>query len=1379
MRAIKRASLDSAKPDHEDFKQGRCELDTRADTICAGHNFRPISHTGMTCEVSGFHKSFDSLSNVPVAQVATAYVHPDTNETFILIVNEALYFGSTMDHSLINPNQIRAFGIALSDDPYDKSRPFGIDHEDVFIPFSTQGSTVFFDTFVPSDQDMERCRHIVLTSDMDWDPSTVQLGGNRPYGNELEISEVNRACGPHPLSETDIILSQISTTLNQHDFAERLVASVIIEHKQAFQQRENARDHKQIKAVMTNQRHSSYTPERVSRVFGIGLNKAKTTLAVTTQKGIRHSLNPLNKRYRVDHLDLHRTYLKGQWYIDHMTAKKKSINGNTGAWLYTNGHFTASYPTESRSDVSFTLNTFCDDVGTPKRLKSDRAPELVGRNTPFLKLARKRHIDLTYAEPERVNQIHKVDLEMRELKKRCRSKMIHTNAPKRVWDFALVHTAKLMQFVPRPTLNNRTGYEEVTGTTPDISEFLDFDFWDLVWYWPAKHPSLDANDRKLGRWAGVAHRIGSDMCYWIIPESGVPVTDTTVQHVTRDDLHDPSISTQVEAFNAALTQRLDDSNFDNPDVAHFHLTDETDHLLYTTQVDPAYGDNTPTDEDYGDTMLPDSRPEDDDIDSYDKYIGAEIIIDGDKRATVKRRMTDFDGRPLGTANRNPMLDTRQYEIEYDDGTTDAYFANVIAENLYSQVDDEGRQHLVISEISDHRKNATALSVADGFTISSNGNKVPKKTTQGWELLIEWKDGTSDWIALRDVKDANPVELAEYAVANKIDHEPAFNWWVDWTLKKRNRIINKVKPKYWRTSHKYGIRLPKNMEEALRLDEANGNHFWEDAVKKEMGKVKVAYRTHEAHTPEEVRKRLAPELTGYQEITCHLIFDVKMDFTRKARFVANGAKTEAPASITYSSVVSRDSVKLAFLIAALNDLDILACDIGNAYLNAPCREKIWFKAGRECGADMGKVMIITRALYGLKSSGASWRAMLSKSILEMGFQSSIVDPDVYLRRNNKPEGEPYYELLLVYVDDIMCVSHDPRKVMERIGNTYEIKDGEIGPPKIYLGAGTEPFQLPNGKTAWSMVSKQYVLAAVETVKNLLLEDGRELKPPSAKKAHKGPLPPTYKPELDVSRELGPDKVQRYQQIIGILRWAIELGRVDILHEVSIMSQYQANPREGHLEALYLIVHFLSNNPMKRIVFDPSTPLTNEEDFFGDADWTEFYGDIEEEDPPNMPEPLGHPVQITMFVDANHANNVVTRRSHTGIFIFVQNAMIIPYSKRQNTVESATFGSELVAMRTGKDLIVALRIKIKMFGCPLAGPANVYCDNLGVVKNTSIPESTLSKKHNSINYHVIRSAVASGIMRVAKEDGETNLADALTKLMPYSRKKALLDAIHYDY
>jgi hypothetical protein len=92
-------------------------------------------------------------------------------------------------------------------------------------------------------------------------------------------------------------------------------------------------------------------------------------------------------------------------------------------------------------------------------------------------------------------------------------------------------------------------------------------------------------------------------------------------------------------------------------------------------------------------------------------------------------------------------------------------------------------------------------------------------------------------------------------------------------------------------------------------------------------------------------------------------------------------TETPASLTYSSVVSRDSVRIAFLIAALNDLDILSCDISNAYLNAPCREKIWFVAGHEFGSRQGQVVKVVRALYGLKSSGAAWRNYLQQSILE--------------------------------------------------------------------------------------------------------------------------------------------------------------------------------------------------------------------------------------------------------------------------------------------------------------------------------------------------------------------------------------------------------------
>ena len=284
-------------------------------------------------------------------------------------------------------------------------------------------------------------------------------------------------------------------------------------------------------------------------------------------------------------------------------------------------------------------------------------------------------------------------------------------------------------------------------------------------------------------------------------------------------------------------------------------------------------------------------------------------------------------------------------------------------------------------------------------------------------------------------------------------------------------------------------------------------------------------------------------------------------------------------------------------------------------------------------------------------------------------------------------------------------------------------------------------------------------AIKVVETMFTEDGEGY---VLKSNAKNPLPTSYKPEVDVTDELGPDLVSRYLQLVGIARWAIELGRIDICHDIALLSQYQAAPRIGHLEALYHVFANLKKHAdMGRVGFDPKTPPINEKIFQTNADWKDFYGDVEEELPAKMPEPRGHAVSMSAFVDANHAGNVVTRRSHTGIIIFLQNAPILWYSKRQNTVESATFGSEFVALRVCKDLIVSMRYKLRMFGVPIDGPANVFCDNRGVVKNASVPESTLQKKHNAINYHAVREAAAAGILRVGKEDGETNFADLLTK------------------
>ena len=139
-------------------------------------------------------------------------------------------------------------------------------------------------------------------------------------------------------------------------------------------------------------------------------------------------------------------------------------------------------------------------------------------------------------------------------------------------------------------------------------------------------------------------------------------------------------------------------------------------------------------------------------------------------------------------------------------------------------------------------------MADGYETGPNGQLKPKKTTVGWEICVEFVDGSSDWIPLKDIKDSNPIELAEYAVANRIDQEPAFKWWASHALRKRNRVINNVKPKYRKTTHKFKVRVPKNMKEAIQLDEANGNTLWQDSIKKETSKASVAYKAEEGYTP---------------------------------------------------------------------------------------------------------------------------------------------------------------------------------------------------------------------------------------------------------------------------------------------------------------------------------------------------------------------------------------------------------------------------------------------------------------------------------------------------------------------------------------------------
>jgi len=1057
--------------------------------------------------------------------------------------------------------------------------------------------------------------------------------------------------------------------------------------------------------------------------------------------------------------------LLGKFATDTLWATTKSLNGNVATQVYTHKcGFASSYPLMAAKgdDIGYSLTDFMHEYGSPQHLTFDGAQAQKGPNTLFMKNIRRAEIQYHISAPRKPNE-NPAEGGIREIKKRMYRIMMKKHVPRRLWDYGIkwvCETGNLTVSSSRYA-KGRTPLEIITGETPDITQYLDFGFYDWVTF--KQNAGVGAGE--LGRWLGISHKTGPLMSYWVIPISGIPISVTTVQRLTNLEQRTTEWQRRCNEYTTKIEAKLTLESALLPNISseidqRYILDLETETPEFLEDFNRVINDTLVKHEEDADNAIPwkEERMEN------DPYITMEMGLprgeDGElHRARVKRRRLDDEGQPLGHANNNPLLDSRQYEVEYLDGTTETLTANIIAENLLAQVDEEGHQQMMFEEILDHRQLNTAVPKDQGFYTNPQGIQRRIRTTKGWQVCVQWKDGSTDWIELKDFKASYPVELAEYAVVNKIEDEPAFAWWVPYTLKKRDRIISKMKTKYMQTTYKYGIKIPKNVEDAYKIDAENGNTMWTDSIIEEMQNVRVAFELCEGNPH---------DLVGYQEVRCRIIFAIKLgeNFRRKSRYVAGGHTTDAPSSITYSSVVSRDSVRICLLLAALNGIEILCGDIQNAYLTAPNREKIWCWAGPEFGPDAGKPFIIVRALYGLKSAGAAFRAFLAEKLDDMGFRPSEADPDVWMRPSVKPDGEEYYEYLLVYVDDILALSMEPQAIMDDIGNQFKFKGNKTVPPETYLGARLEKKPL-NGNNCWTMSSVDYVKAAVAEVVNKLAKENKQLVLKAVT-----PMTSDYAPELDGSPELNADDTQYYQELIGILRWATEIGRVDIVVEVSIMSQFQAMPREGHLKEVLHMFAFLKRKPKLTLYFDPMEPNldismfeTNSEDF------KEHYRDAKEELPWRMPKPRGRPVSTTAFMDASHAANKKTRRSHTGYLIFINRAPIFWYSKRQHTVESSSFSAEFIAMRACIEQIQSLRFKLRMFGVPIQGETKVFCDNEAVVKNSSKFESSLNKKHNSIAYHITRYAVAAKIAVIGWISGVENLADAFTKRLSAAKRDYL--------
>ena len=204
------------------------------------------------------------------------------------------------------------------------------------------------------------------------------------------------------------------------------------------------------------------------------------------------------------------------------------------------------------------------------------------------------------------------------------------------------------------------------------------------------------------------------------------------------------------------------------------------------------------------------------------------------------------------------------------------------------------------------------------------------------------------------------------------------------------------------------------------------------------------------------------------------------------------------------------------------------------------------------------------------------------------------------------------------------------------------------------------------------------------------------------------------------------------MVGCMNWLVMLGRYDIQYTTNSLARYMMAPREGHMNAMKRLFNYIHGYPKVAIKYDPAMPewIVPDENPY---DWEPQYGKVVEETPPGMPVPLGRPVRTGGFFDSDHAGCLETRRSTAASILYVNKTPVMFYSKRQATVESSAWSSEIVAARLVGEQAIDLRYRLRMLGVQVIGPTVLFGDNQGVMYNISQPHSTLKKRHQAVAYH----------------------------------------------
>jgi hypothetical protein len=385
------------------------EMDTHADASVLGPNFDIPHYTSRECDVSPYTEVYESVKAVPIVSGATAWTDERTGLTYILVVNKALWMPDTVTSSLINPNQLRAYGITVQDNPFAGAMYISNEGEEdaVSISMFAVGTNISINTRTPTQEELDSCQHIILTSDTEWEPNDVKFP---------QVGAVLRDASMDMESDTGEIYNVIG-------FSQRLIASCRVQSAAVV------RDLPITPTFQTEERRSKVTPEQLADHWIIGLDTARQTLKCTTHCFRRSALLPLSRRYKADRM-YQVPRLQGEWYTDTVEGRCKSRDGNKYGQIFANeAYFAVFYPMDSKSKAGDALHTFCREYGAPEKLRFDGSKEQTGKNTEFQRQIRKHNIQQHISEPNLHNQSPAEGV-VREVRRKWYRVMFRRNVPK-------------------------------------------------------------------------------------------------------------------------------------------------------------------------------------------------------------------------------------------------------------------------------------------------------------------------------------------------------------------------------------------------------------------------------------------------------------------------------------------------------------------------------------------------------------------------------------------------------------------------------------------------------------------------------------------------------------------------------------------------------------------------------------------------------------------------------------------------------------------------------------------------------------------------------------------------------------------------------------